>query len=64
MSLFSEKSVEVETLDNGWALTWEDKTRNKKRDYSSTLNSIELPERGREIYTSRTALHKRLKQLL
>lgn len=64
MSLYANKSVEVEKLDNGYVLTWEDKTKQSLPDLGGLYPRSEPKTRGREIYTTSKALHKRLKELL
>ena len=68
MSLYADKSVEVERLDNGWVLTWEDKDQALLESYkSNTLGGVPLNKkrgRGREILTDRKKLMKRIEQLI
>ena len=54
MSLYTSKGVEVEVLDQGFVLTW--RNEDPRFYYEKT--------RGKEIFADKSALMKRLKELL
>lgn len=66
MSLYCDKSVEIEVIDNGWILTWEDKTKDRDEDKFTQygIPRIKHKERGREIFTDEKKLLKRVKELI
>lgn len=64
MSIFTEKSVEVEIVDNGYVLTWKDETRRANQQEWSRRLGAEPKTRGREVIETKSALLKRLKELL
>ncbi|MBF9050669.1 hypothetical protein GTA62_14555 [Roseobacter sp. HKCCD9010] len=63
MSLYADKSVDIEVLDNGYLLTWEDKTKGSGH-WAAVDPRLEPKTRGREVIETKAALIKRLKQLL
>ena len=63
MSIYTQKSVEIEVVEGGWVLTWNDDTKRVKNQFVSTMGGIEAPTRGREIITSQKKLIERVKAL-
>ena len=63
MSLYADKSVEVERLDNGWILTWNDSTKGRPL-HQAVVFGEEPQTRGREIYTDEKKLMKRVRELI
>lgn len=64
MSLFTDKSVEVEVIDNGWVFSWEDKTVNRRENRFTHSTMPDRPERGREVFSDKKKLIKRVGELV
>ena len=66
MSIFSkEKSFTVETVDGGWILDWRDETRAKDRsEFTQWPIPVQPKTSGREIFTNKKALQKRINALI
>ncbi len=62
MSLFTDKSVEIEVIDNGWVLSWKDETKERESWAGSTLTKPKT--RGREVFTSKKKLLERISSLI
>ena len=60
-----EKFFTVETIKGGYLLKWRDDSRRKPaHGWSQIQPQFEIPTTGREIFTSKAALQKRIKSLL
>lgn len=64
MSIYTDKSVEIEIVDNGWVLTWQDNGADPLAGMVSGYPKKPAKTRGRELFTDRKKLLKRIDALL
>jgi hypothetical protein len=64
MGMFkTRKTVSVEAVDGGWVLDWDDPSKDDDDNHSHSYR-IRTPTSGREIFTDRKKLLKRIDALV